>query len=132
MNKNKWIYLLAFLFCIFMQPIQAEGNFVESDLFGSMQTGDKAALLVVHFGTTHDDTRALTIDAVNKKMTETFPSLDFPYHRVPPENTGHLQIESGRSTRPVESRRIYTCADPVVQHHRRDRDGVTTKRCSHT
>ena len=76
MNKNKWIYLLAFLFCIFMQPIQAEGNFVESDLFGSMQTGDKAALLVVHFGTTHDDTRALTIDAVNKKMTETFPGLE--------------------------------------------------------
>ncbi|WP_308595181.1 sirohydrochlorin cobaltochelatase [uncultured Parabacteroides sp.] len=59
-----------------MQPIQAEGNFVESDLFGSMQTGDKAALLVVHFGTTHDDTRALTIDAVNKKMTETFPGLE--------------------------------------------------------
>ena len=76
MNNNKWIYLLAFLFCIFMQPIQAEGNFVESDLFGSMQTGDKAALLVVHFGTTHDDTRALTIDAVNKKMTETFPGLE--------------------------------------------------------
>lgn len=76
MNKNKWIYLLAFLFCIFMQPIQAEGNFVESDLFGSMQTGDKAALLVVHFGTKHDDTRALTIDAVNKKMTETFPGLE--------------------------------------------------------
>lgn len=76
MNKNKWIYLLAFLFCIFMQPIQAEGNFVESDLFGSMQTGDKAALLVVYFGTTHDDTRALTIDAVNKKMTETFPGLE--------------------------------------------------------
>ena len=76
MNKNKWIYLLAFLFCIFMQPKQAEGNFVESDLFGSMQTGDKAALLVVHFGTTHDDTRALTIDAVNKKMTETFPGLE--------------------------------------------------------
>lgn len=68
--------MLAFLFCIFMQPIQAEGNFVESDLFGSMQTGDKAALLVVHFGTTHDDTRALTIDAVNKKMTETFPGLE--------------------------------------------------------
>lgn len=75
MNKNKLINLLSFLFCIFMQSIQAEGNFVESDMFASMQTGDKAAVLVVHFGTTHDDTRALTIDAINKKMADAFPGI---------------------------------------------------------
>lgn len=76
MNKNKLINLLSFLFCIFMQSIQAEGNFVESDMFASMQTGDKAAILVVHFGTTHDDTRALTIDAINKKMADAFPGIE--------------------------------------------------------
>ncbi|WP_456088533.1 sirohydrochlorin cobaltochelatase [Parabacteroides sp.] len=76
MNKNKLINLLSFLFCIFMQSIQAEGNFVESDMFASMQTGDKAAVLVVHFGTTHDDTRALTIDAINKKMADAFPGIE--------------------------------------------------------
>ncbi|MBC5632110.1 sirohydrochlorin cobaltochelatase [Parabacteroides hominis] len=59
-----------------MQSIQAEGNFVESDMFASMQTGDKAAVLVVHFGTTHDDTRALTIDAINKKMADAFPGIE--------------------------------------------------------
>ena len=36
---------------------------------------DKAALLMVHFGTTYDETRAKTIDAINAKAAETFPDL---------------------------------------------------------
>lgn len=36
----------------------------------------KKAILMVHFGTTHDDTRALTIDAVNAKVKEEFPECD--------------------------------------------------------
>lgn len=31
---------------------------------------------MVHFGTTHDDTRALTIDAINTKAREAFPDLE--------------------------------------------------------
>lgn len=54
-----------------------EGNYVPSNLFETMQAGDKAALLLVHFGTTHDDTRALTIDAINQKAQEAFPDLEF-------------------------------------------------------
>ena len=46
------------------------GNFVASDMLASMKPGDKAALLMVHFGTTHDDTRALTIDAINAKAAK--------------------------------------------------------------
>lgn len=42
-----------------------------------MKPGDKAALLMVHFGTTHDDTRALTIDAINAKAQAAFPELKF-------------------------------------------------------
>lgn len=76
MNTSKFISLIVCLLCLFLQPLRAEGNFVESDLFASMQPGDKAAVLVVHFGTTHDDTRALTIDAVNKKMADAFPSVE--------------------------------------------------------
>lgn len=53
-----------------------EGNFISSDLFASMKPGEKAAILVVHFGTTHDDTRALTIDVINKKMSEAFPGIE--------------------------------------------------------
>lgn len=45
-------------------------------MLASMKPGDKAALLMVHFGTTHDDTRALTIDAINAKAHEAFPDLE--------------------------------------------------------
>lgn len=51
-------------------------NFVESDLFGNLGPREKGAVLVVHFGTTYDDTRALTIDAINAKMRETFPDVE--------------------------------------------------------
>lgn len=51
-------------------------NFVESDLFGNLGPREKGAVLVVHFGTTYDDTRALTIDAINAKMRETFPEVE--------------------------------------------------------
>ena len=37
--------------------------------------GDKAALLMVHFGTTFDDTRAATIDAIDKRAAEEFPEM---------------------------------------------------------
>ncbi len=40
------------------------------------QAGEnKRALLMVHFGTTHDDTRAVTIDAINEKAKEIFPDM---------------------------------------------------------
>ncbi len=35
--------------------------------------GDKAAILMVHFGSTFDDTRALTIDALNEDVRRAFP-----------------------------------------------------------
>lgn len=35
----------------------------------------KTAVLMVHFGTTYDDTRALTIDAVNEKVRQRFPGI---------------------------------------------------------
>jgi sirohydrochlorin cobaltochelatase len=57
-------------------PAHEDGHFVSSDFLASMKPGDKAALLMVHFGTTHDDTRALTIDALNQKAKETFATLE--------------------------------------------------------
>lgn len=36
---------------------------------------EKTAILMVHFGTTFDDTRTLTIDAINKKAQQTFPEV---------------------------------------------------------
>lgn len=51
------------------------GNHEHSDMLASMKPGDKAALLMVHFGTTYDETRALTIDAINAKAQAAFPEL---------------------------------------------------------
>ncbi|MFV0582736.1 MAG: sirohydrochlorin cobaltochelatase [Parabacteroides gordonii] len=57
-------------------PHDEESNFKSSDFFASMQTGDKAAVLMVHFGTTYDETRALTIDAINEKAREAFEGTE--------------------------------------------------------
>lgn len=54
-----------------------EGGFVPSNLLDGLKPGEKAALLMVHFGTTYDDTRVLTIDALNRKAQEAFPELTF-------------------------------------------------------
>lgn len=70
--------LVFFLFLtFFLQAGYANGtHYMESDFFKSMQPGDKAALVMVHFGTTHDDTREKTIHAINRKAQEAFPDMD--------------------------------------------------------
>lgn len=40
-----------------------------------LDNGDNAALLMVHFGTTFDDTRTATIDAINEKAAREFPDM---------------------------------------------------------
>ncbi|MEG1182672.1 sirohydrochlorin cobaltochelatase, partial [Cetobacterium sp.] len=37
----------------------------------------KGAIVVAHFGTTHQDTKEKTIDIINKKMSKEFEKLDF-------------------------------------------------------
>ena len=76
--KNLFIVCAMVASCL-TSPTWAhsEGNYVHSDFFETMKTGDKAALLMVHFGTTHDDTRALTIEVINEKARNLFPTLEF-------------------------------------------------------
>lgn len=38
---------------------------------------EKGAIVVAHFGTSHDDTREKTIDIINKKLKKKFEKLDF-------------------------------------------------------
>lgn len=52
------------------------GNYEHSDFFRSIKKGDKAAIVMVHFGSTHADTRELTIDVLNGKVKQTFPELE--------------------------------------------------------
>lgn len=71
-------HLLLLIACMLAPMCWAHdsGNFKASDLLASMQPGDKAALLMVHFGTTYDDTRALTIDAINQKAKDAFKDME--------------------------------------------------------
>lgn len=70
-------FLVITLFISSFCLAHSDDNFIESDLFGQMGPRDKGAVLMVHFGTTYDDTRVLTIDAINAKMRETFPDVEF-------------------------------------------------------
>ena len=66
--------LFSLLFCMLLAMPAARAR--ENSLFGPLQRGERAALLMVHFGTSHDDTRERTIDAVNARAREAFPDLE--------------------------------------------------------
>lgn len=75
MKKLSALFIL--LIITFTGMAHSDENVIESDMLKNMQQGDKAALLMVHFGTSYDNTRALTIEALNKTAKETFPELGF-------------------------------------------------------
>lgn len=54
----------------------SDGGFVDKDFFKGMKKDDKAAIVMVHFGTTFDETRALTIDRINAKVQDEFKNVD--------------------------------------------------------
>lgn len=74
---RKALTLLLLWQTVLLCQVRGEGGFVSSDFLSGLKPGEKAALLMVHFGTTYDDTRTLTIDALNRKAQEAFPQLDF-------------------------------------------------------
>lgn len=59
----------AIMLFLLMVNVLAYGNNFD------LKDGDKAALLMVHFGTTFDDTRNATIDAINEKAKIEFPQM---------------------------------------------------------
>ena len=54
----------------------SDGGFVDKDFFKGMKKDDKAAIVMVHFGTTFDETRALTIDRINAKVQDEFKNVE--------------------------------------------------------
>lgn len=73
--KNKLVLLVFFPILLLCKAYG--GGFVPCDFLADLKPGEKAALLMVHFGTTYNDTRILTIDALNQKAQEEFPELTF-------------------------------------------------------
>ncbi|MGL4688400.1 MAG: sirohydrochlorin cobaltochelatase, partial [Fusobacteriaceae bacterium] len=47
---------------------------MENNFYHKMRKG---AILLTHFGTTHEDTRKKTLDIINQKFIEQFNELDF-------------------------------------------------------
>ena len=72
----KNIFTVLFLLTSIFTFAHGGDGFKHSDIFKTLGPNDKVAILMVHFGTTHDDTRALTIEAINKKVSQTFPGVE--------------------------------------------------------
>ncbi|MEG2588038.1 MAG: sirohydrochlorin cobaltochelatase, partial [Cetobacterium sp.] len=62
--------LLLSLFCLSTALLLAHGEEAFED--AEFYTGGKSAVVMTHFGTTHSDTRAKTIDAINQKAIKAF------------------------------------------------------------
>ena len=74
MQKYQKTMRVLLIIMALMATIATKGNATTPGL-----TDDEAgrtALLMVHFGTTHDDTRQLTIDAVNNLARQDFPQAE--------------------------------------------------------
>lgn len=74
---KRFFLTLAAIVVSLAASAHGEGNFKHSVFAADMKAGEKAAILMVHFGTTHDDTRELTIDRINERVKEEFPQWDF-------------------------------------------------------
>lgn len=69
------LFMLIFSWAISIQA-HGDNNYENRNMLSGMKEGDKAAILMVHFGTTHDDTRQLTIEALNQKVRQLYPDLE--------------------------------------------------------
>ena len=112
------LLLAVSLFC----AAHEGGNFVSSDMLASMKPGEKAALLMVHFGTTHDDTRAQTIDAVNAQAHKAFPDLEF--REAYTSRIIIRRLKARGIAAPTAWRGLYAHYRAKHQYHRRRGNGV--------
>ena len=71
------VLLLTFLM-MFSLNFYGSGktNFVLSDFEATLSPTDKAAILMVHFGTTYAKTRKETIETINEKVKRAFPRFE--------------------------------------------------------
>ncbi len=68
--------MMILLVCSNIFALSAKTNFMKSDFLAGVEDGDKAALVMVYFGTTHADIRAKTITALTNLAAKRYPKLD--------------------------------------------------------
>lgn len=72
MKKQLFLILLIMMSITTNSHAHGGNQYEHKDIFQEMKKGDKAAIIGVHFGTTHEDTRIKTIDAVNSLLKQEF------------------------------------------------------------
>ncbi|MFR9615386.1 MAG: sirohydrochlorin cobaltochelatase [Rikenellaceae bacterium] len=73
---KKGLILLLMIALSGLGIANAKTSFYESNLFEEVSSDDRVAILMVHFGTSHPDTRTKTIDALNKLVAEKYPNIE--------------------------------------------------------
>ncbi|MFI3317110.1 MAG: sirohydrochlorin cobaltochelatase [Rikenellaceae bacterium] len=73
--RNTITLAIALILCS-LGVANAKTNFFESNIFEGLTSGDKVAILMVHFGTSHNDTRAKTIEALNEMVKDRYPHIE--------------------------------------------------------
>lgn len=69
--------LILIIVCLFSLFCKGQtNNFLNTTNGSQNKENERVALLMVHFGTTYDHTRALTIDAINSKLKQIFKNAD--------------------------------------------------------
>ena len=74
MKKSVWLLMFAFVISALLGVVNMSKTYAaEAD---AEAEDSKKAILVVSFGTTYEDTRKVTIDAVEEKIRNTFPDYE--------------------------------------------------------
>ena len=126
----KKVFFSLLLFTMAITTVAHGGkNFEASDILKSMKPGDKLAILMVHFGTTHADTRELTIDAINAKVKEQFPTTgvrEAYTSRIIIKRLGEKGIVKQNPLDALKQlqRRLHPYPNSGIYYHRRSRNGI--------
>lgn len=73
--RNTITLAIALILCS-LGVANAKTNFFESNIFEGLTSSDKVAILMVHFGTSHNDTRAKSIEALNEMVKDRYPHIE--------------------------------------------------------
>lgn len=77
MTLSKFIYVLILVlgFCFTLQAKPGR-EFYASDILKEMETGDKLAILMVHFGSAYPEARTKVLDVMNQQVQANFPGVE--------------------------------------------------------
>lgn len=119
----KTIIIILSLFTSLNVLAHGGGGFKHSDIFKTLGPNDKIAILMVHFGTTHDDTRTLTIETINKKVSQTFPGVEVResytsrHDHAPSQRERYSKTEPDRGHEQTDCRRLYPPRHSTHEHY---------------